>query len=98
MKLSILKGDTVKVITGNDKGKSGRVLTIDRNSMRVTVEGVNIRKHHKKPSQLHPQGGIIEQENSIHYSNVMKEDKTAKPADKKQAKVKKPTASKKASV
>ena len=92
MKLSILKGDTVKVITGNDKGKSGRVLTIDRNSMRVTVEGVNVRKHHKKPSQLHPQGGIVEQENSIHYSNVMKDDKAVKPVDKKQAKVKKVTA------
>lgn len=90
MKLSILKGDTVKVITGNDKGKTGRVISVDRASMRLTVEGVNVRKHHKRPSQLNPQGGIVEQENPIHYSNVMKEDKATKDADKKQTQAKKP--------
>lgn len=97
MKLSILKGDTVKVITGNDKGKTGRVISVDRTSMKITVEGINVRKHHKRPSQMNPQGGIVEQENAIHYSNVMKEEKTTKPSDKKQAKAKKPAVSKKVS-
>lgn len=96
MKLSILKGDTVKVITGNDKGKVGRVIAVDRNKMRVTVEGINVRKHHKRPSQLNPQGGIVDQENSIHYSNVRKEEKPAKQTEKKTAKAKKPAATKKA--
>jgi large subunit ribosomal protein L24 len=97
MKLSILKGDTVKVITGNDKGKVGRVIAVDRGAMRITIEGVNVRKHHKRPSQLNPQGGIVEQENSIHYSNVVKDDKPVKQAEKKTAKGKKPAATKKAS-
>lgn len=97
MKLSILKGDVVKVIAGNDKGKTGRVISIDRGAMRVTVEGVNVRKHHKRPSQLNPQGGIIEQENSIHYSNVVKEQKSTKAVNTKQSTNKKSAVSKKTS-
>jgi large subunit ribosomal protein L24 len=53
--------------------------------MRITVEGVNVRKHHKKPSQQNPQGGIVEQESSIHYSNVVKAEAATKAADKKKA-------------
>jgi large subunit ribosomal protein L24 len=94
MKLSILKGDTVKVITGNDKGKTGRVIAVDRGSMRITVEGINVRKHHKRPNQLNPQGGIVEQENSIHYSNVIKEIKPVKTIERKPAKSKKTAATK----
>jgi len=71
MKLQIKKGDVVQVISGNDKGTSGRVIEIDREKFRVVVEGVNIRKKHARPSQANPNGGIISREMPIHYSNVM---------------------------
>ncbi len=62
----------VQVIAGNDKGTTPRrVLLVDAKSMRVLVEGVNIRKRHTRPSQQNPNGGIIEKEMPIHYSNVM---------------------------
>lgn len=70
MKLKIKKGDVVKVLTGNSKGKEGRVLEVYSEKMRVLVEGVNIVKKHQKPSQTHPNGGIVEMEAPIHYSNV----------------------------
>lgn len=70
-KLKIKKGDLVKVIAGDDRGKSGRVLKVFPDRMRVLVEGVNIVKKHLKPSPRHPQGGIIEKEAPIHISNVM---------------------------
>jgi len=69
--MKIKKGDTVQVITGNDAGKSGRVIKIFLNKDRVVVEGVNIVKKHARPTQDNPQGGIIEKEASIHISNVM---------------------------
>lgn len=71
MKLQIKKGDVVQVISGNDKGNSGRVIEIDRAKLRVVVEGVNVRKKHARPSQANPNGGIISREMPIHYSNVM---------------------------
>lgn len=71
MKLQIKKGDVVQVISGNDKGNSGRVIEIDRATLRVVVEGVNVRKKHARPSQANPNGGIISREMPIHYSNVM---------------------------
>jgi large subunit ribosomal protein L24 len=71
MKLQIKKGDIVQVISGNDKGNSGRVIDIDRTNLRVVVEGINIRKKHARPSQANPNGGIISREMPIHYSNVM---------------------------
>ncbi len=61
----------VKVITGNDKNKTGRVLEVDRTAMRILVEGINIRKKHSRPTQSNPNGGIISREMPIHYSNVM---------------------------
>jgi large subunit ribosomal protein L24 len=70
-KLHIKKGDTVIVITGNDKGQKGRVLEIIRQKDRAIVEGVNLVKKHSKPNAQNPQGGIIEQEASIHISNLM---------------------------
>ena len=69
--MKIKKGDTVKVITGNDTGKSGRVIKAFLNKDRVVVEGVNIVKKHARPTQDNPQGGIIEKEASIHVSNIM---------------------------
>ncbi|MBM3430103.1 MAG: 50S ribosomal protein L24, partial [Bacteroidetes bacterium] len=59
-KLHIKIGDTVKITSGESKGQEGKVLTIDRNKMRATVEGVNIVKKHTKPSASNPQGGIEE--------------------------------------
>ncbi len=74
-KLRIKKGDNVKVLAGNNKGESGRVLLVNRDSMRVTVEGVNMRSKAVRPSQQHPNGGIIKIEAPVHYSNVMLLDK-----------------------
>ncbi|MBR6347002.1 MAG: 50S ribosomal protein L24 [Bacteroidales bacterium] len=79
-KFHIKKGDTVYVNTGNDKGKTGKVLEVLRDRDRVIVEGVNMVSKHTKPSAQHPQGGIIKQEASIHISNVQLIDpETSKP-------------------
>ncbi len=67
----IRKGDTVKVIAGKDVGAEGKVLSVDKKSGRLIVEGVNIVKKHTKPSMANQNGGIIEQEASIDASNVM---------------------------
>ena len=70
-KLHIKIGDTVKVISGESKGREGKVVTIDREKMRATVEGVNMITKHNKPSATNPQGGIEEKEGSINISNLM---------------------------
>ena len=67
----IKKGDTVKVIAGKDVGTEGKVLSVDKKSGRLIVEGVNIVKKHTKPSMANQNGGIIEQEAGIDASNVM---------------------------
>jgi large subunit ribosomal protein L24 len=67
----IKKDDKVKVITGKDKGKIGKVLKIINKKNRVLVENVNIVKHHTKPSAKNRQGGIVESEAPFHWSNVM---------------------------
>ena len=72
VRLHVKKNDTVVVIAGNDKGKTGKVLRVFPQKGRVIVEGVNIRKRHVKPTQAHPQGAIIEREFPIHSSNVKK--------------------------
>jgi len=69
--MKIKKNDTVMVITGNDRGKTGKVLKVFPKESRVIVEGINLRKRHTKPSQRNPQGGILEKEAPIHISNVM---------------------------
>jgi len=69
--MKIRKNDNVVVISGNDKGKTGKVLKVFPSMTRVIVEGINLRKRHTKPSQKQPQGGIIEKEAPIHASNVM---------------------------
>ena len=69
--MKIKLGDTVQVITGNDSGKSGRVIKVFHDKSRVVVEGVNIVKRHIRPTQENPQGGIVEKEATIHVSNVM---------------------------
>jgi large subunit ribosomal protein L24 len=70
-KLHVKKGDLVEVISGNDKGKRGRVLTVYPARERVLVEGVNVRIKHQKPNQNYPKGGRIEKEMSVHASNVL---------------------------
>ena len=69
--MKIKKGDTVQIITGNDAGKTGRVIKVFLDKDRVVVEGVNMVKKHARPTQDNPQGGIIEKEATIHISNVM---------------------------
>lgn len=71
MKLKIKSGDQVVVIAGNDKGRTGEVVSVDRGRNRVIVQGINVRTKHKKPTQQNPQGERIQQECSIHASNVM---------------------------
>ena len=67
----IKKGDTVKVIAGKDKGKEGKVITVDAKNAKVIVEGVNIITKHAKPSVANQNGGIIQKEAPIAISNVM---------------------------
>ena len=69
--MKIKKGDTVQIITGNDAGKTGRVIKVFLDNDRVIVEGANMVKKHARPTQDNPQGGIIEKEATIHISNVM---------------------------
>jgi large subunit ribosomal protein L24 len=70
-KMKLRKGDRVKVLRGNERGKEGTILRVDREKNRVVVEGVNIRKRHRKPTAMDPEGGIISFEAPIHASNVM---------------------------
>ncbi|MBO5087833.1 MAG: 50S ribosomal protein L24 [Lachnospiraceae bacterium] len=67
----IKKDDLVKVIAGKDKGKEGKVLSVDTKNNKVLVEGVNMVSKHSKPSMTNQQGGIIEKEAPIDISNVM---------------------------
>ena len=69
-KLHIKKGDTVYVNAGNDKGKTGKVLSVDPQADRAVVEGVNMVSKHTKPNSKQPQGGIVKQEAPIHISNL----------------------------
>ena len=78
-KYNIKKGDTVYVNAGNDKGKTGKVLEVNRSKDRVIVEGVNMVSKHTKPNPKFPQGGIIKQEAGIHISNVQLMDGAGKP-------------------
>jgi large subunit ribosomal protein L24 len=69
--MHVRKGDTVIVIAGNDKGKTGTIKEALRDQYRVIVEGVNLRWRHKKPSQQNPKGERVQRESPIHVSNVM---------------------------
>lgn len=70
-KLKIKKDDIVKVIAGDHKNEQGRVLSINRHTMRAIVEGVNLVTKHQKPSATNPQGGIVKSEAGVHISNLM---------------------------
>ncbi len=69
-KLHIKKGDTVVVLAGDDRGKKGRVLSVQADKQRAIVEGLNMVTKHTKPSAKHPQGGRIQMEAPIHISNL----------------------------
>ncbi|CAM4183872.1 50S ribosomal protein L24 [Lacicoccus alkaliphilus] len=69
--MHVRTGDKVVVISGKDKGKEGTILKAIPSKERIVVEGVNIVKKHQKPSQMNPEGGILEVEAPIHVSNVM---------------------------
>lgn len=70
-KLHIRKGDTVKILAGDDKAKTGKVLEIIADKSRAIVEGINIITKHQKPSAGKPEGGIKKTEGTIHISNLM---------------------------
>jgi large subunit ribosomal protein L24 len=76
--LPVKAGDTVKVIAGDDRNKTGIVVSVDREKQRVVVEGVNMKTKHAKPSAKNPQGGISQKEASVHVSNVMLVDGSGK--------------------
>ena len=79
-KLHIKKGDTVYVISGEDKGKQGKVLSVNIEDQRAIVEGLNLVSKHTKPNAKNPQGGIVKQEAPIHVSNLQLIDpKSGKP-------------------
>jgi large subunit ribosomal protein L24 len=76
-KVHVRRGDRVKVIRGNFAGTEGTVLRVLPKENRVVVEGVNMRKHHRRPTEGNPEGGIMEYEEPIHASNVMLVDSSS---------------------
>ncbi len=70
-KLHIKKGDIVKILTGADKGKQGRVLSVEINKNRAIIEGVRFVSRHTKPNAKDPKGGILKREAPVHLSNLM---------------------------
>lgn len=81
-KHKIVKGDRVRVIRGNYRELEGTVLRVVRDKDRVVVEGVNVRKHHQRPTQDNPDGGIASFEEPIHISNVMLVDPASDAASR----------------
>jgi large subunit ribosomal protein L24 len=76
----IKKGDTVVVLAGKDKGRTGEVVKAMPKDGKVIVSGINVHARHRKPSQLNPQGGIERKEAPLHVSNVAIADpKTGAP-------------------
>ncbi len=78
-KLNIKKGDNVKVIAGDSKGKQGKVLEVDTDKLYAIVEGVNLMSKNTKPNAKNTKGGIVKKEAGIHISNLMLIDNTGKP-------------------
>lgn len=67
----IKKNDTVRILTGKDKGKSGKVITVFPKTMRALVQGLNLVKKHARRTKEDQQGGIIQKESPVHISNLM---------------------------
>lgn len=70
--MNIKKNDTVVVLSGKDKGKRGKVLSVDPQNGKVVVEGINVAKRHTKPRKMGEEGGIIKKETPIYASKVMR--------------------------
>lgn len=82
-KIKLKKGDSVIVISGKDKGKTGKVLATHKQTNKVTVEGINVVKKHLKPKKQHPQGGISDKTMPIYVSKVA----IVEPSSKKPSKI-----------
>jgi large subunit ribosomal protein L24 len=76
-KFHVKKGDQVTVISGKEKGKSGKIIAVLTKKSRVVIEGLQMVKKHVKKSQQNPNGAILEMEGSIHISNVKKAETAA---------------------
>jgi len=79
MKLRITKGDTVRVMRGDDKGKEGKVIRVYPKTGRITIEGINIVKRHRKARRAEEQSGIVDFPAPVHHSNVMLVDAKGNP-------------------
>ncbi|MEX0681217.1 MAG: 50S ribosomal protein L24 [Balneolales bacterium] len=79
-KLHVKKGDFVEVISGNERGKRGKILRVFPKRERVLIEGINMHIKHQKPTQENPQGGRMKQEMPIHVSNVLPVDSVSDEA------------------
>jgi large subunit ribosomal protein L24 len=77
-KVHIKKGDNVKILAGNSKGKTGKVLEVEVENYKAIVENVNLATKHSKPNAKNPNGGILKQEMPIHISNLMLIDASGK--------------------
>jgi large subunit ribosomal protein L24 len=87
VKFHVKRGDTVRVISGNHRGSSGRILKVISEKAQVVIEGVRLIKKHQRKTQDNPSGAIIEREGPVHISNVKllergssEKDKTRKKA------------------
>lgn len=81
-KIRLKKGDTVVIRSGKHKGKTGKITAVHPSLNKVTVEGVNIFKKHQKPTQAHPQGGVVEVHKPLWVSKVAVVEPTSKKASR----------------
>ncbi len=80
MAMHVKKDDNVMVIAGNDKGSTGKVLSVDPKKNMVLIQGINVVKRHVRPTRQNPSGGVLEKELPVHISNVLPlNPKTNKP-------------------
>ncbi len=86
--MKVKVGDTVKVLTGKDRGKEGKVLKTFKTKNKVVVDGINVAKRHSKPTHTNEEGGIFTIEAPIHVSNVKVITDTTKKESKKKASAK----------
>jgi large subunit ribosomal protein L24 len=77
-KIHVKKGDNVKILAGDSKGKTGKVLEVETDTYKAIVENVNLATKHSKPNAKNPKGGILKQEMPIHISNLMLVDGSGK--------------------
>jgi large subunit ribosomal protein L24 len=87
--MSILKDDIVEVIAGDDRGKSGKVIEVLRSVEKVVVEGINIKKRHKKADREGKGGGILDFPSPIHVSNVRLKSRSEEPVKARSSKASK---------